>query len=95
LKSIFNHNCNLPVFVPKRFVLAVVLAWPNGVVCCAFCCGWPNKLVPDVVPKLKPAGLFVWPKAEVPVVVPKRFVLVFCWLPKRLVVVFVVPKPVI
>lgn len=71
----------------------VALVWPNGVVCCAFCCGCPNRLVPDVVPKLNPPGLFAWPKAEVPVLVPKRFVPVFCWVPKRLELVFVVPKP--
>lgn len=95
MMHIYSNSYLLPVFVPKRFVFAVVFCCPNGVVCCAGCCGCPNKLVPDVVPKLKPAGLFAWPNAEVPGLVPKRFVDAFCWVPKRLVLVFVVPKPMI
>lgn len=82
------------MFVPKRLVFVVLLVCPNGVLCCVVCCGWPNRLVPDVAPKVKPAGLFAWPNAEVVGFVPKRFVPAFCCVPKRLVFVFVVPKPI-
>lgn len=72
----------------------MVLLCPKGVVCWVDCWGCPNKFVPDVAPKPNPAGLFDWPNAEVAVLVPKRFVLAFCWVPNKLVLVFVVPNPI-
>lgn len=85
---------DIPGVVPNKLVFPVVLLCPKGVVCWVDCWGCPNKFVPDVAPKPNPVGLFDWPNAEVAVLVPKRFVLAFCWVPNKLVLVFVVPNPI-
>lgn len=71
----------------------VALVWPKGVTCWAGCCGWPNKLLETGVLKLNVLVLFPWPKAGVAVLAPKRFGVVFCCVPNRLVFVLVPPKP--